>query len=117
MIGVGGIGSGRIFAVKGDSTLGREESRSGSFLDAQDYCKLHIIAHYIQVLLGPGFLSLPIGFVGNDEPGRRLLEEMAQAGMDLRYVKIDAQAPTMYSICIMYPDGSGGNLTEDELGE
>lgn len=48
MIGTGGIGSGVFFALDGDHTLGREESRSGRFLDKRDYCKLHIISHYVK---------------------------------------------------------------------
>ena len=47
MIGAGGIGSGMFFKLNGDHTLGREESRSGYFLDQKDYCKLHIISHYV----------------------------------------------------------------------
>ena len=50
MIGTGGVGSGSFFALDGNQTLGREESRGGRFLDCQDYCKLHIISHYVKVL-------------------------------------------------------------------
>jgi len=38
MIGVGGIGSGMFFLLNGNHTIGREESRSGYFLDRRDYC-------------------------------------------------------------------------------
>ncbi|NIN09662.1 MAG: hypothetical protein GTO76_13735, partial [Planctomycetales bacterium] len=61
MIGVGGIGSGSFFALRGNHTLGREESRGGRFLDRRDYCKLHIISHYVKTLLGPEFSTIPIG--------------------------------------------------------
>ena len=71
LIGTGGIGSGMFFALHGNHTLGREESRSGYILDRQDYCKLHIVAHYVSALLGPAFPVIPIGKVGDDEPGRR----------------------------------------------
>ena len=67
MIGVGGIGSGTFFALTGNATLGREESRGGRFLDRRDYCKLHIICHYVRALLGPEFPTIPIGKVGDDE--------------------------------------------------
>ena len=40
------------FALEGDDTLGRNESRLGRLLDVRDYCKLHIIAHYFSVLAG-----------------------------------------------------------------
>jgi sugar/nucleoside kinase (ribokinase family) len=114
LIGVGGIGAGRFFALDGDHTLGREESRSGHFLEARDYCKLHIIAHYVQTLLGGEFTAIPVGRVGADDLGDRLLQEMRDAGMDLRYVKRCPGEQTLYSLCFVYPDGSGGNLTVDD---
>ncbi len=114
LIGVGGIGSGTFFALQGNQTLGREESRLGHFLDRRDYCKLHIIAHYVATLLGPSFLTFPVGRVGNDEIGRRLVKEMSEAGLGTRFVTIAAGHPTLYSFCFVYPDGSGGNLTTDD---
>jgi ribokinase len=114
MLGVGGIGTGVFFALAGNHTLGLEESRGGRFLDRRDYCKLHIIAHYVQTLLGPGFATLPIGKVGDDQAGRQLLEEMQAAGMDLRYVALCPGEQTLASFCLVYPDGSGGNLTTDD---
>jgi len=113
MLGVGGIGSGSFFVLNGDGTLGREESRSGRFLDRRDYCKLHIICHYVKALLGEGFKVLPIGKVGGDETGQHLLKEMRAAGLDLRYVQSIPGTQTLYSFCFLYPDGSGGNLTTD----
>jgi sugar/nucleoside kinase (ribokinase family) len=113
MLGVGGIGTGVFFALNGEHTLGREESRSGHFIDRRDYCKLHIISHYVQALLGEEFVTLPIGKVGADESGGRLLQEMGAVGMDLRYVQSLPGTQTLYSFCFIYPDGSGGNLTTD----
>jgi ribokinase len=114
MIGVGGIGTGSFFALNGTNTVGREESRSGRFIDRRDYCKLHIVSHYVKALLGPDFTVLPVGKVGNDDPGKRLWEEMEEAGLDLRYVEKTGEAPTLYSFCFVYPDGSGGNFTTDD---
>jgi len=111
MIGTGGIGSGVFFALDGDHTLGREESRSGRFLDKRDYCKLHIISHYVKVLLGPDFQTILVGKVGDDEVGRRLLAEMQDTHLDLRYVSAAPGEQTLFSTCFVYPDGSGGNLT------
>ena len=54
MIGVGGIGTVSFFALDGNRTLGREESRGGRFIDRNDYCKLHIVSHYVKALLGRG---------------------------------------------------------------
>jgi ribokinase len=114
MIGVGGIGSGTFFALRGDHTLGREESRSGRFLDRRDYCKLHIISHYVKTLLGPEFSTLPIGRVGGDDTGHKLMEEMRDAGLELQYVQCAPGEQTLFSFCFVYPDGSGGNLTTDD---
>jgi ribokinase len=113
LLGVGGIGTGAFFALNGGHTLGREESRSGHFIDRRDYCKLHIISHYVQTLLGAEFVTLPIGRVGADEAGNHLLNEMAAAGMNLRYTRTIPGSQTLYSFCFIYPDGSGGNLTTD----
>ena len=71
---MGGIGSGMFFRLNGDATLGREESRSGYFLDRNDYCKLHIITHYVKALLGPDF-----GDPGR-KSGRRRCGETAYRG-------------------------------------
>ena len=113
LIGVGGIGSGMFFALNGSHTLGREESRSGHFLDRRDYCKLHIIAHYVKTLLGPEFHTIPVGKVGGDDTGHHLIAHMQATGMDMRYVQTCPDAPTLVGICLIYPDGSGGNLTPD----
>ena len=59
-IGIGGIGAGMIYALKGDHELGRNESRLGELLDSRDYCKLHIVLHYIARLRqGARFVSGP----------------------------------------------------------
>ncbi len=111
LIGVGGIGTGKFFALLGNDTLGREESRLGYFIDRKDYCKLHIAAHYVKILLGPDFSVLPVGKVGDDDAGRELVQEMQEAGLDLKYVERCPGYQTLYSFCFIYPDGSGGNLT------
>lgn len=114
MIGTGGIGSGQFFSINGDHTLGREESRSGHFLDKKDYCKLHIISHYVKALLGEKFSVIPVGKIGNDDIGQKLLTEMTDACMNVKYVETDASKPTLFSFCFLYPDLSGGNLTTDD---
>ena len=114
LIGTGGIGSGTFFELSGNQPLGREESRSGRFLDRRDYCKLHIVSHYVRTLVGSSLETLPIGAVGDDDAGKRLVDEMVAAGMDLRYVQVLPGEQTMFAICLVYPDGSGGNLTVDD---
>ncbi len=84
IIGTGGIGTGWFFQLNGNHTLGREESRSGRFLKIHDYCKLHIILHYVRVLMGEHFRTIPIGRVGMDEPGKTLLREMEK--LDLLWI-------------------------------
>ena len=116
VVGVGGIGSGIVFALEGEQTLGRNESRLGELLDARDYCKLHIVQHYIARFMGAGkvpstFEVVPIGVIGGDSVGRQLREEMETAGLDTRLVRIDSKARTLFSVCFVYPDGSGGNIT------
>ena len=117
MIGTGGIGSGSFFALEGNETLGRNESRPGKLLDVRDYCKLHIIAHYVAVLLGAGrdgkFDVLPVGRVGKDDLGKVLTDEMKQVGMDTRFIATSPDRPTMFSCCFQYPDASGGNITDN----
>lgn len=113
LIGTGGIGGGSFFQLEGNHTLGREESRMGRYLDRRDYCKLHIVTHYVQRLLGPTFKSLPIARVGEDAVGERLRREMTDCGMDLKHLRTDPGHPTLFSFCFVYPDKSGGNLTID----
>ncbi len=117
--GVGGIGSGMFFLLEGNATLGRNESRLGRLLDMRDYCKLHIIAHYFAVLTGADpsgnpIRVLPIGKIGGDDAGKRLRREMAEAGMDTRFVEPEPGKPTLLSVCFQYEDGSGGNITTSE---
>lgn len=113
MIGVGGIGSGIFFELEDNHTLGREESRAGRLLDRRDYCKLHIVSHYVKKLLGPQFAVVPVGKVGDDQSGAGLVDEMRGVGLDLRYVERAAGRRTLFAVCIVYPDGSGGNLTSN----
>lgn len=116
MIGVGGIGGGLFLALEGSHTLGREESRGAHLLDVRDACKLHIVAHHVAVLLGAEasgtpFHVVPVGDVGDDDTGRWALDEMARAGIDTANVRTLAGRPTLFSVVLQYPDGSGGNVT------
>jgi ribokinase len=113
IIGTGGIGSGKFFVLNGDHTLGREESRSGHFLEVSDYCKQHIILHYIKVLLGPAFSVMPVGKIGDDDTGQLLFNEMSETGFVMDRVEKVPHMSTLFSFCFYYPDRSGGNLTTD----
>ncbi|HYA48049.1 MAG TPA: PfkB family carbohydrate kinase [archaeon] len=119
LIGVGGIGTGIFFDLEGDHTLGRNESRPGRLLDVRDYCKLHIVIHYVARLLGaqaPGspFHVVPVGKVGNDAAGHQVVKEMAEAGIDTARVHVTPDRPTLFSVCFQYPDGAGGNITTSD---
>lgn len=116
IVATGGIGTGIFFELDGNETLGREESRMARLLPYKDYCKQHIILHYISVLLGGGndFNCYAIGKVGNDDAGRALLEQMQSAGIDTNHVTIAPGHATMFSVCYQYPDRSGGNITTAE---
>ena len=116
LVGVGGIGTGMFFALEGNHTLGRGESRPCGLLDVRDYCKLHIIIHYVARLLGAKpsgvpFHVMPIGKVGGDASGRQLVKEMLAAGIDTQFVQAIPGSPTLLSVCFQYPNGEGGNLT------
>jgi ribokinase len=113
-IGTGGIGTGSFFQLAGNHTLGREESRGGRFLDRRDYCKLHIVCHYLKALFGEAILVYPVGRVGDDEAGRRLLREMAEAGLEKDYLEALPERSTLFSFCFLYPDGTGGNLSTED---
>lgn len=117
IIGTGGIGSGILFSLAGDHTLGRNESRMATLEPSRDFCKQHIIMHYIAVLLGaePGgeFQSFPIGKVGNDEIGAQLTVQMSEVGMDTKNISVCETSRTLFSICYQYPDHCGGNITSD----
>jgi sugar/nucleoside kinase (ribokinase family) len=114
LVGTGGIGSGSLFLLNGNHTLGREESRGGKYLDARDYCKLHIIAHYVKTFCGESFPVYPIGKIGDDDVGRRIFIEMEEAGLQMDYVHTSRGDKTLFGFCFLYPDGTGGNLTTEE---
>ncbi len=112
LVGVGGLGTGIFFALEGEHTLGRSESRAGRLLNVRDYCKLHIVSHYVAKLLGNySFCVFPIGKIGNDAAGQFVLKELADAGIDTRFVQRVTGRPTLFSVCFQYPDGTGGNIT------
>jgi sugar/nucleoside kinase (ribokinase family) len=114
-VGTGGIGTGMFFILEGNRTLGRNESRPCKLLPNRDYCKIHIILHYLSVLLGAGsgsrFRVYPVGSVGDDLAGRSLLLEMEAAGMDTSFVHVEPDKCTMQSVCFQYPDSTGGNIS------
>jgi sugar/nucleoside kinase (ribokinase family) len=114
LIGTGGIGSGIFFKLHGNSTLSRNESRPGDILPFKDYCKLHIIIHYLSILLGsrPGkFEIFPIGKIGDDETGATLINEIKKAGIRVDTIKVIPDMKTLFSVCFQYPDCTGGNIT------
>jgi sugar/nucleoside kinase (ribokinase family) len=113
VIATGGIGSGIFLALEGNRTLGREESRPANLLNQRDYCKLHIVSHYLRRLLGPDVPVVPIGKVGEDEPGRAVVEEMRRIGLDTSLVTTSTR-PTLFAVCLLYPDGDGGNLSTNQ---
>src|SRR5258708_11991607 len=116
LIGVGGLGTGMFFKLDGDDTLGRNESRPGRLLDVKDYCKLHIIIHYVAKLLGARpsglpFHVVPAGNVGDDRAGQYVIEQMTGVGIDASRVRVNPALPTLFSVCFQYQDGTGGNIT------
>ncbi|MBQ6545255.1 MAG: hypothetical protein IJL72_05900 [Lachnospiraceae bacterium] len=113
IVGTGGIGRGIFFHFHEMADLGRNESRMATLTDAKDYCKLHIVFHYLTCLLSPEVTVLPVGMVGSDAEGAALTAFMQEAGMDISHIGTDPARPTMLSVCFQYPDRSGGNITTD----
>jgi len=116
VVGIGGIGSGVLFQFEDDHTLGRDESRLGQLLPARDYCKLHIVEHYIATLMGSGKTAdacevMAIGVIGEDTAGRLLMREIENAGIGTKWVRTAVDRPTLFCVSFLYPDGAGGNIT------
>ncbi|NIT61532.1 MAG: hypothetical protein GWN00_36630 [Aliifodinibius sp.] len=65
-------------------------------------------------MLGKDFQVIPVGKVGNDDVGNKLLNEMEEAGFIMDYIEQSANDQTLFSFCFIYPDGSGGNMTTDD---
>ena len=111
VLGIGGIGAGLLFLTDNNATLGRSESRLMELSEAKDYCKQHIVFHYIAELLCPTAKVYPIGYVGNDAHGASLLEEIDAVGMDTTYICTDSSLPTMLGVVIQYTDKETCNFT------
>ncbi len=111
VIGAGGIGTGMLFLSEINKTLGRNESRLVTLSPARDYCKAHIVLYYIRALLPERVKVMPVGYVGADQAGAQLLDEMRETGMDISLVGVTRDRPTMVSICLQYPDKDGCNFT------
>jgi sugar/nucleoside kinase (ribokinase family) len=111
IVGTGGIGAGMLFLSPINETLRRNESRLMDLSPAKDYCKQHMVLYYSSVLLKQNAVIFPIGFVGRDHNGGTLLEQMKREGMDIAHVGVSSERPTTLSVCIQYPDKSGGNFT------
>jgi sugar/nucleoside kinase (ribokinase family) len=109
VIGTGGIGTGILFKLESNQTLGRDESRLAFLTDYKDYCKQHIVLHYIAKLCDCKVIAL--GMVGNDIQGLRILAEMQETGIDVSLVEKTEAAKTMFAVCFQYPDNSGVNIT------
>jgi len=111
IIGTGGIGTGTLWYLADDRILGRNESRSAVLSDARDYCKQHIILHYLGVALSGETQVWAIGKVGDDAAADRILREMQDACIDTACVERDPNSVTMQSVCLQYPDHSVCNVT------
>lgn len=111
VVGTGGLGTGILFRFFDNDTLGRNESRLAELSDVRDFCKLHIILHYVAVYTEKKVPIYAIGKVGNDGRGCEVIRLMKEQGINCDYVTVDETRKTMYSVCYVYPDGAGGNIT------
>jgi sugar/nucleoside kinase (ribokinase family) len=117
VVGTGGIGTGTIYLLEGNHNLGRNESRRGHLLAVKDFCKLHIIFHYLAILIQDLKINTriyPVGAIGADAAGSELFEMMKKTGMEMEFVVFIQNTPTLHSVCFLYPDFSGGNITESQ---
>lgn len=113
-VGTGGIGTGILFELDGDRLLARNETRLARLSPTKDYCKQHIILHYLARTLAPDAKIFPIGRLGCDDAGDGLLRQMKEAGMDVRFVEQTPERATMYCVCLQYPDKAVCNVTTSE---
>ncbi|MCB5713762.1 carbohydrate kinase family protein [Lactonifactor longoviformis] len=111
VVGTGGVGTGMLLLSPIQDTLGRSESRLVHMSSARDYCKLHIVFHYIAALIGKQTEVYPLSYVGQDTMGEELLGEMRLAGMHTEYMGRSEELRTMLSVCLQYPDKEGCNMT------
>lgn len=111
VVGTGGIGKGILFQFTDNTTLGRNESRLADLTETRDFCKLHIILHYIAAYTEGSVPIYAVGQIGNDNSGREIKGLMEQYGIDCKYVSLNENFRTMYSVCFTYPDSDGGNIT------
>ena len=112
------MASARVSSMRSRANTNWAATKAGwaNCLNRRDYCKLHIVEHYIARLMGSSrdpasFRVWPVGVVGNDAVGRQILTEMSAAGMDTQFVRSHPALKTLFSVCFNYPDGSGGNIT------
>lgn len=114
IVGVGGIGTGVLFELDSNRPLSRNETRMSRLSPVKDYCKQHIILHYIARILAPDAAVYAIGMVGRDTEGARLLAQMRAAGIDVSQVGQTYEQSTMYCVCMQYPDKAVCNLTTSQ---
>ena len=113
IVGTGGIGKGIFFLSHDNAEFGRNESRMARLSDAKDFCKLHIVFHYLRELLPEDVSVIPICKIGRDEYGAELKKLIENTGMSTKWIREITTNPTMLSICLQYPDKCGGNITAD----
>ena len=89
VVGTGGVGTGILFLLEGDHPLQKNESRPAFLTDFQDFCKLHIILHYVAKLVDRSVPIYPISRIGDDDAGLKVLQQMQDVGMDTRFVRTD----------------------------
>lgn len=112
IVGTGGVGTGLVFRTDSNRILGRDESRLACLTDTKDYCKLHIVFHYLGKMLSDQAHIVALSMVGDDPAGHACVEMMERVGVDTSWMGTVA-APTMQSMCLIYPDHAGCNVTSN----
>src|SRR5690606_6534199 len=62
--------------------------------------------------LAPMAEVIPVGAVGGDSEGDVVLAELASERISTEHVRTMSEASTLFSVSFVYPDRSGGNLTD-----
>jgi sugar/nucleoside kinase (ribokinase family) len=115
IVGTGGLGVGVIYQMDGNHPIGKSESRKAFLQPYQDFCKIHIILHYVSKLIQDLSIPVPvfpISGLGVDANGNKILNLLEKVGMKLDLVKSLNDRSTLSCICQNYPDGSSSNITE-----
>lgn len=113
IVGTGGVGKGLVFRSSEVRTLGHNESRLATLTEIQDYCKLQIVFYYLATMFRSKTRVVALTMIGNDENGSQCINMLNGVGIDTSLVEVSTDVPTMLSVCLIYADNGGCNITTE----